>query len=216
MLIIMNLFNVRQLPKLIGKNSRKYKLFVVIGAAALFLYSIPHVYHIFEVTRERALEYNDFVNIIGIIISGMVMIGWAFWEIDEHYKSFRLRMTSFSKTQNSQVHLRKRPRVLTIAIIMMILLTVDVFYSLIQLLLGFVGYEDFIFGFAYAVIIGTAYCVFVYGLFKRIEPVFKITGVFIFILFGWDLVTFFANWPSITLSEIVGYVPYFVLYSVIQ
>jgi hypothetical protein len=135
MLIIMNLFNVRQLPKLIGKNSRKYKLFVVIGAAALFLYSIPHVYHIFEVTRERALEYNDFVNIIGIIISGMVMIGWAFWEIDEHYKSFRSRMTSFSKTQNSQVHLRKRPRVLAIAIIMMILLTVDVFYSLIQLLL---------------------------------------------------------------------------------
>jgi hypothetical protein len=51
-----------------------------------------------------------------------------------------------------------------------------------------------IFGFAYMVIIGTAYCVFVYGLIKRIELVFKITRVFISILFGWDLLTFYADW----------------------
>jgi hypothetical protein len=114
---------------------------VLIGAAALFLYSIPHIYHIIEVTHDRVLEYSDFVNIIGISISGIVMVGYAFWEIDERYKSLRSKMTSLSDAQNSQFRLQKRPKALTIAVIMMIFLSVEIFYILILLLLGFIVYD---------------------------------------------------------------------------
>jgi hypothetical protein len=65
------------------------------------------------------------------------------------------------------------------------------------------------------VIIGTAYCIFVYGLLKRIGLVFKITRVFILFLFGYDLLIFYANWPPITLYEISVYATDFVLYSAI-
>jgi hypothetical protein len=76
------------------------------------------------------------VEVIGISFSGIIMIGYAVDGIDERYKSFRSKITSFSDTQNNQIHLQKRPKVLTIAIIMMIYLSVEIFYNLILLLLG--------------------------------------------------------------------------------